>query len=225
MSSSAPECDFSDPLSVNACLLRTDITLEQSQEIYRQWAVTGTYDKDISDIKKYGALQQLVKAVTDNISDKNSLILDCGAGTGLSGKVLQDEGYTRLHALEPLKEFVDVLKSKQIYSNILPEFIGGGHKVSAADNTYDAIVSSGMFGPGHNPADSVLEMERVVKPGGHVITVMREEYLWTVPDYKENLQRLWDKLEADGKWKLVSRITYPNHFAGKNGLVIIFQCL
>ena len=35
------------------------------------------YYQDISDIKKYGALQQLVKAVTDNISDKNSLILDC----------------------------------------------------------------------------------------------------------------------------------------------------
>jgi len=217
------DCEFDNTKSINSVLFNSDITLEESQKLYKKWATSGTYDTDMIGAGNYSALTQLVKAVTDFVSDKDNLILDVGAGTGLSGKVLFDAGYTNLHALEPCQEFVEILESKQLYSHVLPEFIGGGNKVNSSDDTYDAVVSSGAFGPGHIPSDAILEMLRLVKRGGHVIIVMREECLWTVPEYKTNLQSTWDRLATEGQWTLASRTTYPNHYADKSGLVVVYK--
>jgi hypothetical protein len=53
---------------------------------------------------------------------------------------------------------------------------------------------------------------------------MREEYLDSVPDYRE-LEPRAASLELQGRWRLVSRETRPDYVFEKNGVVFVWQVL
>ncbi|XP_021375938.1 Williams-Beuren syndrome chromosomal region 27 protein-like isoform X5 [Mizuhopecten yessoensis] len=64
-----------------------------------------------------------------------------------------------------------------------------------------------------------------VPDSGYVVIVMREEYLYNVPEYKDRLEPLMAKLEAQGKWVNVERRVVPNYAFKKNGLIFIYKVL
>eukprot|EP00106_Octopus_bimaculoides_P008298 XP_014775740.1 PREDICTED: uncharacterized protein LOC106873047 [Octopus bimaculoides] len=92
-------------------------------------------------------------------------------------------------------------------------------------DSYDALVISGGMGEGHIPADAVPKMIDVVKKGGHVVIVMRKEYLTYVLDYKDKLLPLFHRLEEEKKWKMISDKEVPNYSFNKTGIVFIFSVL
>ena len=214
---------FKDVKAVDTHILRLDITQQESQDLYRQWAHQGTYDVQAKDPSAWQGPVQLQAAVTEFITDRGALFLDVGAGTGLTGQAMKDLGFHNLHALEPLQEFVETAREKGVYANILQEFIGGDKPTSAPDDTYDVIITAGAFGPGHIPTSAVPEMVRIVKPGGHIIISMREEWLWLVPEYKDRLEPCMQRLEQDGKWTLLKKKTYQNHYANKDGILFVYR--
>ena len=55
-------------------------------------------------------------------------------------------------------------------------------------DTYDSLVIAGGMGEGHIPISAFDEMIRIVKPGGTVFIVMREEYLTYVKEYVGKLE-------------------------------------
>jgi ubiquinone/menaquinone biosynthesis C-methylase UbiE len=59
------------------------------------------------------------------------------------------------------------------------------------------------MGEGHIPVTAIAEMIRVVKPGGTVVIVMREEYLTYVKEYVNKLEPYMKDLEDKGFWKQV----------------------
>lgn len=59
------------------------------------------------------------------------------------------------------------------------------------------------MGEGHIPVTAIAEMIRVVKKGGTVVIVMREEYLTYVKDYVDKLEPYMKDLEDKGFWKQV----------------------
>ncbi|XP_021375861.1 Williams-Beuren syndrome chromosomal region 27 protein-like isoform X2 [Mizuhopecten yessoensis] len=64
-----------------------------------------------------------------------------------------------------------------------------------------------------------------VPDSGYVVIAMREEYLYNVPEYKDRLEPLMAKLEAQGKWVNVERRVVPNYAFKKNGLIFIYKVL
>lgn len=61
--------------------------------------------------------------------------------------------------------------------------------------------------------------------GGLILICTRLEYLETVPEYKDRLEPLMDKLEQEGKWKKVARIIEPNYYQEKEGITWKYEVL
>ena len=59
--------------------------------------------------------------------------------------------------------------------------------------------------------------------GGLVVIVMREEYLWTVPEYKDRLEPHMEQLQDEGQWIRLERTHIPSYFCGYDGLLFVFK--
>lgn len=201
---------------------REGITQTEMVETYSKWAKD--YDQDFSG--KYNGPKIAADAVSNYFSKdkRDARILDVAAGTGMVGYHLNQNGFTNIDALEPAVGMVEEAKKKGVYINYIIDLIGG-REAHIEDDSYDAIAISGGMGEGHIPCVALREMIRVVKPGGLVCIVMREEYLTYVEEYKDRLEPLMQELADEGKWERVSRTVVPHYSFGKNGIVFMFKVL
>jgi predicted TPR repeat methyltransferase len=112
-----------------------------------------------------------VAAVCARLVDRNARILDAGAGTGLLGVALAEDGFSRIDALDLSPAMLAVAERKGIYDSLVEARLGAPLPYDAA--TFDAVVSSGVLTTGHAPASSLDELVRITRPGGHVVGVPR----------------------------------------------------
>ncbi len=159
------------------------------------------------------------------LKDKNSRVLDVGAGTGFVGESLKKYDFKNIDGLEPSKGMASVATSKKVYKNIYLEGIYPDRKTSLMENSYDAIVLAGAFGEGHIKCDALVELARLAKPNGYVILIMREEYLSYVSEYVNRLEPKMKQLEMNNVWKLVNRTVVENYSFKKNGILFVFEKL
>lgn len=192
---------------------------------YDKWAETGEYDTHLNP-DRYTGPECAARALASNFSTEERprvRILDVAAGTGRLGAELYSLGFRNIDALDPSEGMLNKAKERHIYTNFINDFIGLENPVPVNDATYDGLAVSGGFGEGHIPVSALLEMIRIVRPGGIICIAVREEYLEYVSEYKGTLEPYMNNLERDGKWKLISRENVPNYAFGKPG--IIFQFL
>ena len=82
-----------------------DVSTSDSRELYASWATT--YDQEVIE-NGYATPDRVAKALKEYVSDKSTLILDYGCGTGLSGLALQSVGFKNLDGLDVSKEMVRI---------------------------------------------------------------------------------------------------------------------
>ncbi|RUS75290.1 hypothetical protein EGW08_016956 [Elysia chlorotica] len=161
------------------------------------------------------------------IGDRNRAdmkIMDLGCGTGLVGEVLYAVGFTQLDGLDPSQGMLDVARSKGVYGSLFCEYVAlDNKKLDIPDNTYDALTICGSVGTNMVPPEGMYEMQRLVKPGGYVINVVRRETVLESPGFKDKLEPMMQQMEADGKWRLVSRVDFPDYLVDKPGVVFTHQ--
>jgi len=200
--------------------IKSGISQQEVKQFYQKWAAT--YDQDVhaatlrcADIgaEHMGALYQ---------DKKNARILDVACGTGLVGQGLSRLGFTNLDALDASQEMLDEAVKKGVYHNMLCDFLGP-NKLSIEDNSYDAVVGIGCFCQGHVREDCLAELIRVVKPGGHIVLAMREEFLLSVPVLRDNLEQCMAMHQQQGLWTQISRERVPNYYQDLDGIVFKFQ--
>ncbi|WP_392536046.1 class I SAM-dependent DNA methyltransferase [Nostoc sp. C117] len=104
---------------------------------------------------------------------KDDLILDFGCGTGLLGRELSYYGSKNLQGLDISQQSLDILKDLDIYNALHLEELG--NTLSFADNTFNALVSTGVFTRNQVPLESFQELIRILKPGGIFAVVLRVE--------------------------------------------------
>ncbi|XP_078608157.1 methyltransferase-like protein 27 isoform X1 [Branchiostoma floridae x Branchiostoma japonicum] len=137
------------------------ITAEESQAFYSTWAPD--YDKDLST-GLYNGPPMVAEALAGVLGDrKDARILDVAAGTGLVGEELQKRGFSNIDALDANKEMLDIAEAKNVYRNLIQEFLGP-KRLQIEDDTYDALCTAGSFSDGHLKSDCLEEMIRIVKP-------------------------------------------------------------
>ncbi|ESO94300.1 hypothetical protein LOTGIDRAFT_161525 [Lottia gigantea] len=207
----------------NSQAFSADITITERMDYYSKWCRSGDYEKDLSKGGTYNGPIIAGEAISRLYpDDKNIRILDIAAGTGYVGEELRNKGYHNVDALEPSEGMLQQAIDKNIYKTHICDILGGT-SVHINDDEYDCTIVCGGMGEGHIPCSGLNEMIRVVKPGGVVCIVMREEYLFTVSEYKDRLEPLMKQLEDDEKWEISDRIIFPNHFAGKSGVLFVFR--
>ncbi|XP_013409155.1 methyltransferase-like protein 27 [Lingula anatina] len=175
-------------------------SVETSQELYRQWAPD--YDQDNVDVHYNGPKLSALKIAQLFGENKDVLILDAGAGTGLVGKELQNLGFTNLEALDGSQEMLDVANQKGIYKRSMCSLLGP-IRLDIDSGYYDCVVCIGSVAANHANAGCLPELIRITKSGGYVFIATRED---NVPNsgYDGKSWDDWLKIHEDnGLWKKV----------------------
>ena len=136
-------------------------TSEDSINLYRSWA--STYDSDFAKQNDYRSPSAIAKYYDKYSNNKDTPILDVGAGTGLIGECLNVNS-RELDAIDISPEMLNIARLKNCYSKIIEADLT--ERLMINDNHYGAIVSAGTFTHGHVGPDVLDELLRVTRSGG-----------------------------------------------------------
>lgn len=193
-------------------------------EYYDQWA--STYDEEAKQFGWDGP-KITANSMSEFVTDKNAKILDLASGTGLVGEELKTLGYTNIDGLDMSSASLKISEQKQVYKKLMCINIRSDAAVDViADNTYDALVSCGSFSPESLNQSCFPDIARIVKPGGIIVIIIREDYLRTVDDFNDNkFEDAIRELVDRNAWTLVSRQTHERFLKDLRGLVFVFKVL
>lgn len=164
---------------------------------YDKWA--GCYETDLEGhAGPADAVEQCLNYVA-----KTARILDAGCGTGLVGQLLNAQGYYHLEGLDLSTGMIAQAKQKGCYQAFYQMALG--ETLDIASDSFDAVISVGVFVMGHARSTSFNELIRITKPRGHIIFTLRPEF-YENTDFKTTMQQL----ENTGGWTLV-HVTEPFH--------------
>ncbi|WP_424098345.1 class I SAM-dependent DNA methyltransferase [Moorena producens] len=159
---------------------------------YNQWAKD--YEQDLNET--FGRLnREPIVDLTIKYVPRNAQILDVGAGTGVVGQWLQQEGFNNLVGIDMSEGMLTEAQRKNIYTELRLMVLGEPLDFPSA--TFDAVTACGVFTYGHAPSHSFDELIRVTKPGGYIIFTLRPDF-YESSDFKDKMANL----EAQEKWKL-----------------------
>ena len=164
------------------------------EERYDEWA--GEYDRDLREEFEWIAPRATVALFSRYVAH-GAKILDAGVGTGLVGECLVDAGYDDLHGIDLSVGMLDVAREKGIYRELRQMTLG--EPLDFADDTFDAVISVGVFTTGHAPAHAFDELIRITRRGGFIFFSLKTEL------HEAGFGRYLDGLETAGKWSLVER--------------------
>lgn len=168
-------------------------TNEELLTYYGEWAKE--YDRELVEEGNYIAPQQGGNLLSQLVS-QDARILDAGCGTGLVGEVLYRNGYSNLDGMDISAEMLEQARQKNVY-NLLHQKVMG-EPLDFASQSFDAIISVGVFTYGHAPSSSFDELIRISKSQGYIIFTMRMDF-YEQSDFKQKMT----ELEEEDKWKLV----------------------
>ncbi len=168
---------------------------QELAERYSQWAKD--YEKDLDQDFQWQGPQRAVEVFTRYVS-KEATVLDAGAGTGLVGELLYNQGYGDIVAMDLSTGMLEEAGKKKVYTELRQMVMG--ETLDFASDSFDAVITVGVLTVGHAPPSSLQELVRVTKPGGYIVYTLRPD-LYETGGFKEEQ----NALESAGKWKLVER--------------------
>lgn len=164
------------------------------EERYDEWACE--YDRDLREEFHWIAPRTTVALFSKYVA-RSAKILDAGVGTGLVGECLIDAGYDDLHGIDLSVGMLDVARDKGFYRELRQMTLG--EPLDFADDTFDAVISVGVFTTGHAPAHAFDELIRITRGGGYIFFSLKTEL------HEAGFGRYLDGLETAGKWSLAER--------------------
>ena len=165
---------------------------EELAERYDDWAKD--YDTDLEQDFEWAGPQRAAEVFAKHVP-KDGRILDAGAGTGLVGKFLSENGYSQLVAMDLSRGMLEEARKKNVYQEFHQMVMG--EPLGFSPDYFDAVVSVGVLTVGHAPASSLDELIRITRPGGYVVFSLRPD-VYETGGFKE----MQAELERAGKWQL-----------------------
>jgi len=191
---------------------------EQTLEHYRSWAQS--YDQEVAVDNGYAQPQRVAETVDALCADRNIAILDAGCGSGLSGMALKQAGYNTIDGCDFSPEMLEKSLEKDCYTKLFEADLNKGQP-DIANHHYDVVTCVGVFSFGHVFPDACDDLLRIVRPGGHLIIALNEQY-WDQGDLASKI----DALQQSGTVKLVTQ-QFGEHLPGHDvkGWVLALQKL
>ncbi|MBV7332019.1 class I SAM-dependent methyltransferase [Chloroflexi bacterium TSY] len=121
----------------------------------------------------------------------NSKVLDAGCGTGMTGEILAELGYTHIVGLDISPEALALAEQTGAYQEVhLQDMLRIPYPF--ADNAFAAVECVGVLTFIEDPFPVLAEFCRLVKRGGHLIFTQRDD-LYQKHDYASALEQLETK--------------------------------
>lgn len=169
---------------------------DQLRATYDGWAAT--YDDDLTAMGyRYPAV---LAGLVGRYVATDDPILDAGAGTGIMGEVLSLLGYAEVVGIDISERMLEVARSKGVYARLEIMMLGG--PLDFADDSFAAVVSTGVLTMGHAPAAALDELVRVTRRGGHIIYSLTQ-----LASQQAGFGAKQAQLEAAGRWRPVEVTT------------------
>jgi len=173
---------------------------EESRKLYDGWAIN--YEKDI---RKWGyKLPELsAKLVKENLPSSSAcLILDAGAGDGLSGVALRQAGLNNnnrvtIIGVDNSAEMLKIAEERKCYDKV--QVVDLQQPLPNETNTFDAVVCIGTLTYLDPTAGTLEEFVRVTKPGGLICYSNRTDKMKAFEEEEK-------RLEKEGKWKELTKL-------------------
>ena len=168
-------------------------SVAEIRQAYEDWSAK--YDAD--NLRKGYRLAGIAAGyVTRYLEPTDGPLLDAGCGTGLVGEALAIYGYQAIDGCDLSPEMLAVAQGRGCYRDLAVQELG--RPIPVPDGHYAAFTCFGSFGPGHAPPESLDELVRVIRPGGHGIFNVRSD------TYEEQgFARKLEDLSSAGAWLLV----------------------
>ncbi|XP_078495020.1 uncharacterized protein LOC100187144 [Ciona intestinalis] len=151
---------------------KTTRTAEETQEFYSSWAEQYDNDQSVFQHNSYNTVLSTLAEVLPNESSnnyKNLCFLDMGSGTGNIGQALHKHGFKGvIDGVEGNSEMNAVAEQKNMHRNLIVHFVTPDSPVPLDDASYDVITCCGSLSPRSLPAWTIVEMVRLLKPGGYI---------------------------------------------------------
>lgn len=163
------------------------------EDKYNAWS--RSYDHDLDQPYRSCAVQS-AHALAKVVPNQEASILDLGAGTGMVGEALADLGYTKITAVDLSEEMLEIARKKQVYTALHQGNLEEPLTFLAAES-FDAMISVGVFTFGHAHPYALRNLFPLLKSGGHFILTVRKDY----HDSNEFLSAVLEELS----WSLVNQ--------------------
>jgi len=167
---------------------------EELEGRYDEWA--STYDKDLLGDWEYKLPAAIGDLFIKYVKDRDARILDAGAGTGLGGQYIGNNGYNNIYGIDMSEGMLDEARQKGVYQKL--ERMVLGEELDFPDDHFDAVLSVGTIG--HAPPESFDGLIRVTQPSGFIVFSLRTNF-YDEPRFNEKMR----SLEETGKWRPVER--------------------
>lgn len=142
--------------------LWTPRPVEETIAVYRDWA--DTYDRDVTE-RGYKTPDRIAEALAAN-KDPQTLILDFGCGTGISGMALTRAGFENLHGTDITPEMLEKAQSLGIYGKT---WLSDPGEMSFGKGQYPVIVAAGVVSLGAAPPEVLGQLVAKLDTGGLLI--------------------------------------------------------
>jgi len=135
-------------------------SIDDTQDFYSDWAKT--YDAEIID-NGYASPQRCADALAKYCDNKSIKLLDIGCGTGLSGKILTETGFTQIDGCDINPEMLAIAKSRGVYQNTWLSKVDKPFPFETGK--YDAISAIGVIGAGAAPLSLFHDTLEILNQG------------------------------------------------------------
>lgn len=194
-------------------------TSAEVEASYDEWA--GDYE---TDLESFGYRIPGVAAGLFGrfVPPDDAMVLDAGCGTGLMGQLLRILGYQSITGIDLSDGMLGVAADSGAYASLRKMRLGD--RLDFDDDVFTATTAIGVLTPGHAGPESLEELIRVTKAGGHLIVSMRAD-----GEVGRPYTDVADALESDGRWRAL--YSTPPFFSMPKGepevqhLVSTFQVL
>ncbi len=181
---------------------------EELKNKYDGWAKT--YDTDVR--KDWSFMPgNIARTLSQLLPHKETAILDAGAGTGLVGEALAQQGYTNITAVDLSEKMLAIAKEREVYK-VLYQCNLEDSQIFSNSVTFDAIIAAGVFAYAHAGLEVLNNLFCFLKEEGIFLLTIRE-------DYRREMQTALDKLP----WTLVSEEGFPIYDEAKLMYLLAFK--
>lgn len=170
--------------------LQLDGDPENIKSFYEDWANTYNTDTNVAEWIGPGIVARLLNQY---LPDTGASILDAGCGTGFVGVELKKLGYGTIDGFDLSAPMAEQAIETGAYRDVLGDIdmmLAADHYT---DDSYDAVLSAGVFTLGHVPPEAMLVLLRLTRPGGVLAVSTRSHYY-----DQTSFQQVVDDLIEDG---------------------------